>query len=216
MRPVHQHGTDEEIGGTMNKPTHIVWIQTSYLSEALDEFSRPYPNDIQWLMGLSDAQWHIDSAQYDPNNLADVNMIETPTKQILLKHFARGGSFEESSYPRIDEIPNPPLLVIRGCTEESEEGVQKHRGGGIIFGRYSMFYPGQSKYSGLHAGESGYSLDIPKLVQTVRDLLLDDSVTDALASRNLEQICASLERFNQSRDEPVLITEYLREALKTR
>ena len=107
-------------------------------------------------------------------------------------------------------------LVILGNMEDAEERAMKLRGSGVIVARYSIFYGGKNKYTGNSPEKAGYSLDIPKKFKTVKALLKNDEFLEALVTREEKQFKKAIQEFNKEQDQPVLITPYLREALKVK
>ena len=148
----------------------------------------------------------IEKFGYDPNNFKGVRSFFTPKFRIML----------ETNENHILRRPELADLAIAGSTEEAEETVRGFRTSGIIAARYSIFYGGPSEYTGNYPEESGYSLDIPKEVATVKAMLTNEKVLESFISRNEEQIKAALCEFNIGLEKPILITPYLAKALKIR
>ncbi|MCX6709249.1 MAG: hypothetical protein NTW67_06415 [Candidatus Woesearchaeota archaeon] len=107
-------------------------------------------------------------------------------------------------------------FAIAGQSTLGEMEVYVLKGSGLIVARYSKFYPGNSEYTHSSPERAGYSLDIPKKEYVVKDFLSNDRVLEALLSRNEERIEFAVDVFNRWRSAPVLITPYLKEALRVK
>ncbi|MBW2964570.1 hypothetical protein KY363_03860 [Candidatus Woesearchaeota archaeon] len=140
---------------------------------------------------------------YLTQSLAD---LETPGFSVRLDkprdHISRG--------------PAECILGIHGSTEPAEETVAELKGSGLIIARYSIFYGGPSKYTGNYPEDTGYALDLPKNVSTVKAFLTDDEVLDALVLREEARIRQAIDGLNKTLQQPVLITPFLEEALRVR
>ncbi|MBT7903668.1 hypothetical protein HN587_07430 [Candidatus Woesearchaeota archaeon] len=112
--------------------------------------------------------------------------------------------------------PDDLTLGIIGSTDAAEDDVRSWKGSGLVVARFSIFYGNPSQYTGNYPEESGYSLDFPKDIATVREFLHDDSVLDALVAREESQIRSAIESFNSGVANPVLVTDYLHYALRCR
>ena len=171
----------------------IVAVFTGYLSE---DMTGRYTEEY--------IQNQIEKFGYDPNNFNKERFLFTPRFSVRLDtkddHVSRG--------------PHETLLAIHGSTESAEEAINNLRGSGLIVARYSIFYGGPSQYSGNYPEESGYSLDVPKSVDTVRKMLTTESLLDALVARELGQVTDALAEVNEGLDKPVLATPYLEKALR--
>lgn len=106
-------------------------------------------------------------------------------------------------------------LAIIGGSSCRENQARVLKGSGLIAARFSSAYGGPSKCCGSLPQDKGYSLDIPKEVSVVKDLLFDDDTLEAIASREEGEIRKAIKRFNSNSNAlPILITPYLKEALK--
>lgn len=106
-------------------------------------------------------------------------------------------------------LAQAPILAIAGSTRGGEDEVRGLKGTGIIVARYSIFYGRPSEYTGSSPEEAGYSLDFPKNINTVRSMLRNGDVLEALRSRNKEGIEKALEIFNECYNAPIRTTPYL-------
>jgi hypothetical protein len=180
----------------INKEIFPVAILTPYLTEELDQKTREF---------LVDGE-----IGYQSNNFSKNKELETEKWAIsLLKPEYVGGLLRTKN----SNLPLLSRLVIAGSTVPGEEEVIDLKGSGLIVARYSMFFNGPSRYTGRMPEESGYSLDIPKSVSTVREMLSNDEVLDALVAREETQIRKAIGKLNKILEEPILVTSYLREAL---
>lgn len=151
---------------------------------------------------------------YDPNNLHGIELMKTKLGKIV-------ELYPVSHYNSV--VPEKLLdsdLIIYGSVEIAEAQVNcLKRSGltkdlGLIIGRYSTFYGGPNRYSGNSPEESGYSLDIPKNVSTVKEILTNDDLLSSLKKKDYDSIERSINELNKSLQLPILITPYLREILK--
>ena len=196
-------------------PNPVVWITTPYLTksefEMEDLFNSP-----------EDFQFQRDIAGYNSENFHSTKEIHTPRKRItIVKNKEEANQVYRTANPALGEfssftvkqvlqcIDRKPIICIASSARDAESSVYCENDTGIIHARYSMFYGGPSGYSGRTAAQGGYALDIPKLVKTVKDLFLNDDLTDALESRDLGTIYEALGRFNFKRDLPIIATEFL-------
>jgi hypothetical protein len=178
---------------TNGKQDVIAAIFTGYLSAQMgEEYDEEY------------IQLQREKFGYDPQNFHDKRFLETDRYRVRLDkpndHASKG--------------PNECLLAIAGSTEHNENTIADLMGSGLIVGRYSTFYRGPSMYSGNYPEEGGYALDIPKDVDTVRSLLTDEVVLDALVQRNQDQIRVAINELNKDLPRPVCVTPYLAQALR--
>ncbi len=174
----------------MNVPSTAivnVAILTPYLLE-----------DVRGKWPQSEIEKQIQRFGYDPQHILIDRIL--PTEHNLVK-------VEE-------EIIKRPHLVIAGCTQRVEQSISQKKGSGLLIARYSIFYGKVSNYSGKSPAVSGYAFDIPKNPQIIKALLREDRFLEALVFRDESKIRSSLESFNLRKDQPVLITEYLNEALR--
>ena len=101
-------------------------------------------------------------------------------------------------------------LIITGSTPDSEReaGMLAQRLS-VPVARFSKFHGGCSAYSGNSPAETGYSIDIPKKVAVVVNLLKDPALMGAFHERDAEAIVRGLARFNREHAASVLETGYL-------
>ena len=107
-------------------------------------------------------------------------------------------------------------MIIAGSTEPREREVLSMKGSGLIIARYSIFYGGPSNYTGRYPEIGGYSLDIPKDMKAVIELITDVDFLDSIVEREAEKIRLSIEQVNKRIDRPILVTPYLEKALSSR
>lgn len=167
-----------------------IGIATSYLLENMTE---KYDEEY--------VKKQIEMFGYDPNNLIKDRNIITDRNLVVIE------TPQEHS-------PNRPHLMIKGCTRENEESVNNGKGTGILFARYSIFYSEPSDYTGNYPGDVGYSFDIPKNPNVVKALIKNDDFLEAIVARDEAKIRQALDSFNSNIEKPILVTEYLTEALK--
>ncbi len=184
-----------------------VAILTTYLTDTMEDLK-------QWCDRVRDTtegaeklmKWQMEKAGFNPQNFAGVKVLNSAKGRTV---------FLETPEDHTLDKPEFADFAVAGCTESKEHIVNYQlRGSGLIVGRYSMFYGGRSKYSGNTAGESGYALDIPKKVETVKALLTDDASLEALLARDESGIRKALSGLNKRLDEPIIVTPFLSEALK--
>lgn len=165
-----------------------VLVLTPYLSESLEDSQTRYG--------------------YDPDNLNQDFQDQNGHKMVMVSPEYHGaGRFE------ITWIDPDISLVIAGSTREGENEVRLHKESGLIFARYSIFYGGESDYTGNTPEDAGYALDFPKSVATVKSFLTSERILSALVKRKEELIWEVIAEFNTQQDRPVLITPYLHEVL---
>lgn len=159
-------------------------------------------------------QCQIEKYKYNPNNLQGIDTMKTNGGSRVIIHGLP--EWQDRMLERQSKLGDlsKTHLVIAGCTESGEEETMEMMGSGLIIGRYSIFYNGPSRYSGRSPQESGYSLDIPKDIKTVKTFLTNDSVLEAIASREQTRIKMALASLNSKLKQPILTTSYLAEALK--
>ena len=104
-------------------------------------------------------------------------------------------------------------LAIIGSTENSESIVRNWRCSGLLAARYSKFYGGMSGYSQELPEHTGYSFDVPKNTSLIATLLNDKDTVNALLKRDAIKIREALEKLNSGKNQPILATPYLEEAL---
>jgi hypothetical protein len=189
---------EEKIDGNLERKEINVFILTPYLTEQLEGSNGDY-----------DAFKQMIHFKYDPNNFSGVRELRTDNKVVRLEslkcnRFRRG---------LVQIAPTNFDLVISGNTEATEEEVRGFMGSGLVVGRYSIFCGGPSGYTGRRPEESGYALDIPKDVFTVRELLTNGDFLEGLVLRDGEMIRSAISDLNGSLREPILVTPYLDIAL---
>ena len=169
----------------INRQDVRVGILTPYLARSLEELE-PFEQIEQML--LFGAQ---------PSNLKDVNYLETSRFRVKLEKQPEG-------------ITPPPLIII-GSTRQAEVDVSSISTNfpKTIIARYSIFYGGPSGYTGIPPEQTGYSLDLPKDVETARKLLTHDGFLEALVKRNLAEIRNALADVNKNLEQPILETPRL-------
>jgi hypothetical protein len=142
--------------------------------------------------------------EYTAENLKGVKEIDTERTTVRIEP------------PQDHTLISPSLadLIIIGSAGYSEGDVRAIKPLGIVVARYSIFYGGPSGYTGDRPEETGYSLDLPKSVDTVKALLSHEPFLDALVARDDALIRTALEDLNAGLREPVLATPYLTEALQ--
>ena len=194
-----------------NKKVIRVAIFTQYLTESLENFGKAAECFVNRKTGENITPEEYVEKQteefgYNPNNFSGVKKLITPKGKTV---------FLETTEDHILSDPRLADLAVAGSTEGFEHVVTCHlKGSGLIVARYSTFYGGKSRYSGNSAAKGGYSLDIPKKVETVRTFLTDDRTLDALLERDEKRILTALGKLNKKLAEPILITDYLTQVLK--
>lgn len=148
----------------------------------------------------------IEKYGYDPNNFKGVRFLDNSQFRVMLET------------PRDHRLLSPVLadLAIAGSTEEGEEQIKNCMGSGLIVARYSIFYGNPSGYTENTPEASGYSLDIPKRVSTVKTMLTDDRVLEAFLSRDEIEIRTALALMNEHLEQPILVTPFLSKALEVK
>lgn len=185
-----------------NPREYQISVLTPYLSEGVKAFS------------TINLETQKKEYGFDPNNLNGIRELRTD-KGSLVKIWApeyRGTARQDARLIELDCSD----LIIASSTEPGEDEVEGFKGSGLVFARFSIFYGNKSGYSGRTPEQGGYSLDIPKHVQTVRSMLTIESVLEALAARNEQEIRKSLDELNKTLSRPILITPYLEQALSVR
>ncbi len=170
------------------KKTINIEIWTPYLTENVAEkYGAEFEEEQMRLFG------------YDPKGIIGKSKIITPRNIVLIEK-------EEGLVER-------PDFIIAGCTLSREETVESLKGSGLLIARYSIFYGGASDYSSNYPNESGYAFDIPKKPDVVKSLLKHDDFLEAIVAREESKIRSAVDKFNETIERPVLITDYLAEAL---
>ena len=147
----------------------------------------------------------IEKFGHDPNNFNGRKFILTEKYRVKL----------DSPQDHISQGPQDLAFAVHGSTEWAEDEVRGWRGSGLITARYSIFYGGASKYTGNFPEESGYAIDLPKNMDTVKAFLTSDVMLDALVAREEAKIRTAVESLNSGLEMPVLITPYLTKALRS-
>jgi hypothetical protein len=178
------------------KQTFNVELLTPYLSENFEKYRTK--REIFGEMVLHG---------YNPSNFNEERFLETPERQVILD----APSYRSGR--RTFETVNNTDLVIAGSTEPGEKEVRGLKDSGLIVARFSIFYGGPSNYTGSTPESAGYSLDIPKSVATVRTMLTDNDMLDALVSKEEARIRNSLDNLNSNLENPIVATPFLAEAL---
>jgi len=189
---------------TDTKKEVYVIIGTSYLTETIQEMSSRHNGEYSPEEYL-DIQKRLGG--YDSNNLTGITEIETRKYIVKLQT------------PKHHKLASPFLahFGVYGSTRESEEIVKnRFSESGVIIARYSVFYGKRSNYSGELPEETGYSLDIPKEVSSVKALLKHNRFLEGVVERDEKKIINSLNNLNSKIKRPILITPFLKEALKQR
>jgi hypothetical protein len=182
------------------RESYAVLILTPYLTERLEEFATPSELEIQ-----------RERYAYNPDNFSGARSLKTNSGREVFLQSPMYNGFRRS---RADISAQSNLdLIIHGSTVPSEEEVEELKPSGIVVARYSIFYGDVSEYSGRTPQEGGYSIDIPKDVEVVRNLLSDDSFLESIVCRNPQRVVDSIDQLNQRISTPVLITPFLKEAL---
>ena len=188
-----------------------VAILTGYLHESLEDMFVNAPNP-----GWAFSQ--IAQFGYNPvDSLSGIKVITTPKFRVELtnpKGTDRNSHSYENSFFYETLLDPKAILAIAGSAKDIEESIREYKNAGLIVARYSIFYGNPSNYTGRSAAESGYALDIPKDVSTVKRMLTCDPLLESLAQRDEKAIKESLRVLNQNLERPVLITPFLHETLQ--
>lgn len=188
----------------MEKEKVDVVILTPYLSESLGEFFKDGKT-------VKDFVEQVAKYGYTPINLSGVDRIETQSRLVnLLKP-----DTHRSHRDQLVEMNPRSTLVIAGSTKDVEGEVAALRGTGLVVARYSVFYGGPSNYTGKTPQETGYSLDIPKIVPAVLSLVSSDEFFEGLKLADADKINSALKNISRGNEStPIRPTPYLTEALK--
>ncbi len=163
---------------------------------------------------------------YDPNNFKGIKQFETP-KHVVLLETAENHTLDHPTLAHLCIAGGNGITTTLDSRETdlftifslhfipAEKKVMRMGESGLIIARYSISYGGKSG-AGYAPEQAGYSLDIPKKVPVVKAFITDDRVLDALVSREEAKIRSAVKHFNKGRSEPVLVTPFLREALRVR
>ncbi|MBU2523096.1 MAG: hypothetical protein KKE23_02280 [Nanoarchaeota archaeon] len=191
------------------KKIYVVSISTPYLTDTLKTLEEAYtlfPEEMpKGMKPLEAAKIQQKKYGFDPKNLHGQDRVNTKKGNVVML-----STLEKTVLP----CKVFADLDISGCNEPSEHNVQELKGSGLLVARYSIFYGGNSKYTGSSPQDSGYSLDIPKNPKTVKALLQNDSFLEAIMSRDGSMILRSLGKLNKKLEQPILVTPYLEEALE--
>lgn len=205
--------------GVSEKQKVHVAVLTPYLNENFEQVLKGRPDYYQCMDKALESG-------YDRNNFCGISQFETPKHLVLLEKGERvsidpkasdlciAGSNNVMRVMLEQRLP-PPAWIALATIMPDIKIIMNWKDSGLIVARYSMSYGGRSKTGNLPE-ETGYSLDIPKKVPVVKAFITDDAVLDALVSREEERIRSAIEDFNQDQAEPVLVTPFLREALRVR
>lgn len=178
------------------KRTINIGLMTNYLTRSFEEWSKKFSDEMQF---------QIETAKLEKENLAGVRYMNTPAFDVRLH-----------SPNEYDVAPGACSLIIAGNTEPNEFWSQSLMGSGILIGRFSIFYGGNSRYTGNSAAQGGYALDIPKSVDTVKAMLQHEPLLEGLLMRDAQLIENGLGSLNSKLSEPVIATPYLSQALQIR
>ena len=179
---------------TEEKKQIIVGLFTPYLYQNMGEkFDEEY------------LKTQIEKFGHDPNNFNGRKYLLTENYQIKL----------DSPDDFVSKGPQELAFSVHGSTEWAEDDVRGLRGSGLIMARYSIFYGKPSGYTGNFPEESGYAIDLPKNMDTVKAFLTNDLMLDALVAREESKIKSAVETLNSGLEMPVLITPYLAKALRS-
>lgn len=163
---------------------------------------------------------------YDPNNFKGIKQFETSKHRVLLET-AENHMLDNPTLAHLCIAGGNGVTTTLDSTETDlfsifslhfipvEKKVMRMGETGLIIARYSRSYGGKSD-AGYAPEQTGYSLDIPNKVPVVKAFITDDGVLDALVSREEKSIRSAVKHFNKGRSEPVLVTSFLREALRVR
>lgn len=174
----------------MNTKIFRAAILTPYLLETME--------DIIEIVGTESAKREVELYGFNPENFSNQKALTTQAGKTV-------------RIERHIELQDHPDITVIGCTSSVEKDVQDLKGSGLLIARYSIFYGEPSGYTGNTPEESGYALDIPKDVTTVKALLTDDASLEAIASKNYPRIIDALSTLNKRLHEPILTTPYLEE-----
>lgn len=173
----------------ISKQNVRVGVLTPYLARSIDELE-PIEQFEQMVLFRA-----------EPENLKDVNYLETPKFRVRLEKQPEGAM--------------PPPLIVIGSTRQAEVNVLSISTSfpQVVIARYSIFYGGPSGYSGVRPEETGYSLDLPKSVAVATKLLMYDGFLEALVNRSLANLRVALADMNKNLEQPILETPRLEVAL---
>jgi len=207
--------TNNETTKAKEQKIYRVAVLTPYLIESIQDISK-------WARDRGKCPVEVIEKQsklygYDPKNLNGKNSLETQKKNRVLLETPKLDGFTTTYGEMVSPLKKENILMaIAGCTEDFEDLVKRHKGSGLLFARYSIFYGNKSNYTGNSAETAGYSFDIPKDVETVKALLRSDAFLESLVAREECRIARSLDALNKKLKDPVLATPYLKEALEAR
>ena len=187
------------MGNEIEKHRVIIGIITPYLTEQLSAGTEEYRKQRELYA-------------YDPKNLSGLVGFGIDGKLVEL----RAPRYYDEGCRENFKPKEPMHLIIAGSTEPGEDEVLSMRGSGLIVARYSIFYGGPSGYSGRYPEQGGYSLDLPKNVRAVLELITDTDFLDAIVEREAEKIRTSIEQVNKRIERPILVTPYLEKSLESK
>src|SRR3989338_4305465 len=176
-----------------NKPIIRVDIHTSYLTD-----------NYGATLSTEEFKKQVKYERLEQENLRDTSVFTTP-------HFEVRVVKSKEDCARENSTGLVPHLAIVGSTREKEALTEKLTNimPGLIIARYSVFYGGPSKYTGTLPQYTGYSLEIPKRVETVRTLLTNEGFLKALLTRDIYQMREAISAINKVLEEPILETPRL-------
>lgn len=183
-----------------------VAIITPYLAKDIDEF----------VESMNPLKFDRQVAKFGYNPLKNFGKISQIQNERNLVRIVKQP--ERIERPEIVAcMRNPDILFsVMGSSEDAERDVMNTRGSGALIARYSIFYGGNSKYTGRNPSDAGYAFDIQKDPEIVREMLQDDDVLDAISQREESKIKEALESLNKRLTAPILVTSYLEQALRER
>ncbi len=191
------------------KPIIKVAILTPYLYDDFADTFNLINQDSPLMKQVTEArlQEEIERCGYEPNNLHGNDYVESEKYHITIETPKNSQRIRERG-------PHHCQFTIAGSTTDYEKLIKSFKGSGSIIARYSMFYGNASGYTNTTPQETGYALDIPKKVSHAKYLLTCDEFLEAILERDEQKIRWSISKLNQKLAEPILITEYLSEALE--
>lgn len=199
----NRNSIDSFMRSVIGKKPYLISISTPYLVETVKNIKEYYSSKGRNpKTGLSD---QIIKYGFNSKNLSGKDHIITKKGNLVLL------STDEKSIIPCKVFAD---LEISGCTENSEREIRELKGSGLLVARYSIFYGGNSRYTGSTPQDAGYSLDIPKDPKIVKALLKNDSFLEAILERDGSKILNSLGKMNKKLDRPVLVTPYLEQTLE--
>ncbi len=169
-----------------------VSILTPYLTEDMSAFYDPAEVAAQKMF-----------YGYEEDNLQGTERMEADDLEVRIN----------TPYGHERRARRDDLLVV-GNNPESEDLVREFKGTGLLVARYSTFYGAPSGYTGRTPEEIGYSFDVPKRVATAAAFLTDEPTLEGILHRDENEIRDAVGELNEDLHRPVLVTDYLAEALQ--